>query len=904
MKKIKLLFVFLALTNFGVYAQENGSKQAIIVLKASKLHARVREWPYPANGVTVPNNHPALLWPGTDGKKMILPMESGSEDSASNAKSQIVYKVTLASDKDFKNTLMTSEAKPWAMFPLHRALKPGHWFWKYAYSVKNSGKWNWSAVYDFAVDKTTNNEAIAPSADVVFKRNDGPHPRLWNMSNIGETFYKKNLQNPEAKKFIAFAERILKEPLPNEKPMREIDTTNKKPLEKKIIIERMYHGFGDFVGTPVHNLCIAYQLTKDERFIQGAKERALIIARMDPDGLATHDDFTSGAVLEALGWFYDAGYGSLSDSEKALFRNIIKVRAKRVYDHLPNRFELHVSDNHVWQITMRNLAIGTVAVVNEVPEAKEWLTYLYEVWTARFPILGTTDGGWHEGNGYFRVNYQSFIYLSQMFGDFSGVDYFKLPWMQNLPAYMLYTYPPNSASTAIGDMWENIPNMNKGQAWFADALTYKINDPYLNWYVAKIKKDRPDFFRGTDVFLLFRLLNYDPHRKLPVLSPSTLPKTRKFADVGVVAMHQDLANESNSLSSYLFSSPFGSSGHGHASQNAFTVNYKGKTIFGGSGYYSNFSDSHNLLYYRTSRAYCTILADSLGQKLGEEGYGWIPRSISGIHIQYALGDASNAYGNIESSFWLDRFKQIGVRPERSNGYGDAGVKLYRRHMLQLDSGYIVLYDELEASKPVKWTTQFHAPYYKILAGQTNNSNQQNFEVETDLGKVNASVFAQSPLAMVVHNQFAEPAVNWAKVTDDEGKIKDFKPQWHAGITSLSAQKFRFLTVIQIKDGKQEIIQHLNSASLTHLKIGEWEILAELDANKPAVLQVTGTVNSSVFNYGTMPVKQHGKSYTPMLKGSSMLLEIVKGKVTRKEVVDVLPDVAKLDYDSNLRKSAY
>ena len=205
---------------------------------------------------------------------------------------------------------------------------------------------------------------------------------------------------------------------------------------------------------------------------------------------------------------------------------------------MPNRFELHVSDNHVWQITLRNLAIATVAVINDVPEAKEWLTYMYEVWSARFPVLGTTDGGWHEGNGYFRVNFKSIIYLSQMFGDFSGVDYFKLPWMQNLPYYMLYTHPNGAASTAIGDMWENIPYIVKGEAWFADALTYRMNDPYLNWYVSEIKRDYPSYYHGTDDFLFFRLLNYKPNRNLPATSPSNLAKSRKFGDVGVVAMHE------------------------------------------------------------------------------------------------------------------------------------------------------------------------------------------------------------------------------------------------------------------------------------------------------------------------------------------------------------------------------
>lgn len=87
-------------------------------------------------------------------------------------------------------------------------------------------------------------------------------------------------------------------------------------------------------------------------------------------------------------------------------------------------------DNHVWQHILRNFSIAAVAVANDLPEANEWLTYVYEVWSARFPVLGSTDGGWHEGNGYFRTHYETLIYLPELFGNISGMDYFK----QNMDA--------------------------------------------------------------------------------------------------------------------------------------------------------------------------------------------------------------------------------------------------------------------------------------------------------------------------------------------------------------------------------------------------------------------------------------------------------------------------------------
>lgn len=891
MRKSEYIFA-LILVFFSVHL--HAQQAPVIKLKAEKLHARVREWPYPINGITVSSNAPALTWPATNGTKTVLPMESGSTVPDDPNIGNVRYQVMLASDKQFSKNLIQSNIQAWAVYPLHQALKPGRWYWKYGYALKGTNKWTWSPVYDFVVDAKYANAKVSPPVSEVLKRNGGPHPRLWMMHKNAEDFYNNNMDNPAAKRFVAAAEKLMAEPLPVEKPMRYIDTTGKTALEKEKIIERMYHGFGDFVGTPISQLCIAYWLTKDQRFILDAKRRALNAVQMHPDSLATHDDFTSGAILEALGWFYDAGYMFLNEQEKELFKKNIRLRGKRVYDHLPNRFELHVSDNHVWQITMRNLAIATVAAVNDVPEATEWLTYLYEVWSARFPVLGTTDGGWHEGNGYFKVNFKSIIYLSQMFGDFSGVDYFQLPWMQNLPYYMLYTYPPASGTTAYGDMWENSSKMERAQGIFAKALSYKINNPFLNQYVAQIEKDNPEFFkRPTDDYTFFGLLNYKPQQKWKTASFSLLPKSRTFTDVGVAAMHSDLSNTASNLSVYLMSNPFGSSGHGSASQNAITINYKGKTIFGGSGYYSNFSDRHNLLHYRTSRAYSTILADSLSQKLGEEGYGWIPRSISGQAVQYALGDASNAYGNIKSSFWQNRFDLLELDPLTTGVYGDAGVTLYRRHTLQLEGGVVVLYDELEAKQAVKWTSQFHSPYYTIIAGKTKEANHQQFDVQTNLGNVSTDIFANSAISLSVHNKFSEPAVNWAKVNDGDGNIKEFKEQWHAGITSLPLKKFRFLTLIQIKGGKIEVIKKPSEKEgSTLLEIGRWKILAQLNPGLPATLQVSDEF--SFFNYGNLPFSFRGKEYKPSVPGSSMLIEFVNGQLKKQEVTDKLPDVVKDD----------
>ncbi|TZF86533.1 DUF4962 domain-containing protein (plasmid) [Pedobacter sp. BS3] len=833
------------------------------------LHPRMREWAYPVNRVEVPDNCPSLLWPEADGKK-------------------VTYKVMLATDSLFKNNLTESSNQRWAVYPVHQPLKPGRWFWKYAYKSGSEGQWNWSPVYDFVVGAKSKKAVVTPGVAEVLQRNNQPHPRLWGLRTGAAAFYANNKSNPEALDVIASAQKLLGQPLPEENPTRPRDTTGMTALQRKQMVEFMYHGFGDKVAEPVKKLCLAYLLTKDKRFISEAIKRGVHMANMSPDGLATRDDFNNGNVLEGIAWVYDIGYDQLSAAEKEALRTAMLTRGQRIYKNLPNRFELQMCDNHIWQHILRNFSIAAVAAANDVPQANEWLAYVYEVWSARFPVLGTTDGGWHEGNGYFRVHFETLIYLPLLFSEISGQDYFNLPWMQNLPYYMLYSYPPQSASTEFGDMHENLSDMVKTQALFADALSRKVNNPYLNGYVSELKKHYPRFFKGNDDFLLFRLLTYKDKQAVVVKSPETLPRSREFKDVGLVAMHSNLANQAKDMAVYLNANPFGAAGHGHAAQNAITVNYKGAKIFGGTGYYSNFSDAHNLLDYRSSRGYCTILADSLGQRIGEDGYGWIPRAITGKRIQYALGDASNAYGNVTTDFWLSRFKEINVAPDEKNGYGNPEVKLYRRHVLQLDDNYILLYDELEAAKPVKWTSQFHSPF---SIKSREESDAAAFSVSTPAGNAFTEVFASVPAGKVIHQKYNYPAKNWKGKTDDEGNIIEFKDQWHVGITTSAPVKAnRFLTLIHVGGAAAEPVKVLDKKDGNYrLKAGNWTINAELNTGKAASLTVTATDGNAAFSYGAAPVTVKGKQYTHAVNGSSMLVEDVK-----QEVVDQYPAVVKYD----------
>lgn len=790
-----------------------------------RLYAREQAWAFPAGGAVVLNRAPAFTWPVREG-------------------SGIRYTVALSTDSLFQagNTIRTGFF-PWAVYVPHDGLESGVWYWKTG--VRNGTRTDveWSPVYRFTVAA----EAIdntSPAPEDLLSRTNTPHPRLWIRPENMEGFQKRNEQNPEARRTLEAAEKLVGIPLPDETPTRVRDTSGMSDLDKKLTIEFMYHGFGTRVSTPVEQLCAAYMLTGSEKFAREGIRRALQLASFDPQGLATRDDFNSGNIMEAMALAYDRFYDLLTASQKESLRKAISVRAGAFYEHMVNHFEAHLCDNHVWQHILRNFTITAFATVHDIPEASVWLTYVYEVWSGRFPVLGTSDGGWHEGNGYFPVHFKTLIYLPVLFRQFTGINYFDIPWFANLPQYMMYSFPAGSPSVSLGDKQEDLLRPAKTWTAFTFSLAREIQDPALARYTADLEKENPGYISGDANFLLHRLLTYDPAGNIPSRVGSKPARAKLFKDIGLAVSHSFPDQADKNLMVSLSSSPFGALGHAHASQNSLTVNYKGKKIIGGSGFYTNFSDHHNLLHYRTSRAYSTILADSIGQSISEYGYGYMEQFATGKRLSYFAGDASNAYTGTLSAFWKDRFNRRAIQMTRENGVGNAGVKKFKRQVLTIDSSYVIVYDDLEAVRPVRWTWQTHSP---LPIRKTDKDVPGTwFRIDIDNGDISTiAVFASTPVAETVHHHFNYPAKNWKGKEDKDGNIAQYPDEWHAGATSAATHTFRFLTILFLgkADSPQSHIRQLNETSW---QLGEFSLTVEMNADNHPYLGIKDEKSTVLF----------------------------------------------------------
>ena len=386
----------------------------------------------------------------------------------------------------------------------------------------------------------------------------------------------------------------------------------------------------------------------------------------------------------------------------------LMMRVARYYYKVNCGFqENHLFDNHFWQQNMRILFQVALSLYDKPAYSSEVLPmmeYYYELWTARAPASGfNRDGIWHNGTGYFSANILTLAYMPSLLSFISQYDYLSHPWYQNVGRSLVYTCPPGSKSNGFGDNSEKGSEPNRLVAAFADYLACETGDSYAGWYAGECR----ELLRRDYELRLYRMCTEQDYN---TAFPAGADKMVWYKDAGEVAMHSAPEDVEKDLALSFRSSTFGSGSHTTASQNAFNLLYKGVDVYRSTGYYQNFSDAHNLMSYRHTRAHNSLLVNGIGQPYSTEGYGSVMRAMGGQHISYCLGDASHAYRSISNDpMWVDYFKQAGIEQTPENGFGATPLTKYRRHVLMLHPHTVIVYDELEASEAVRWEWLLHSP---------------------------------------------------------------------------------------------------------------------------------------------------------------------------------------------------
>ena len=826
--------LLLAAGNTGIHAQKT-SLEAV--------HENIRETPYPQS-FHQPYINPAPLLP------------------ARSMKTSDMLQFQLSQDREFKDkATVTSVPKPWCMFNPHRILEKGVWYWRVRPVDAKGQAGEWSPTFDFTVTGDEPEFATPPFEE--FKKNlPTEYPRLYCFLDRELEAGKAKVQEHAEYKGLLSRAKL------------GMDATCETSSDPYSQVKQMA-----LLACHLHT---AYRATDDRQYADKMMAFTRSLLPGNPPKELLEDDFYAGDLLYLLMHTYDACYDFLTDAEKARIKELVMESAKRHHRCQRGGYEeTHIFDNHYWQRRIREMFQIGLMFWDTDPEAMEILEYCYELWTTRGPGSGfNRDGEWANGTGYFTANTLTLWYMPSILSYITGTDFLQHPWYRNAGQALLYTWPVGTMSAGFGDGNERQLTPDRQRAAFADFLARELDDPYAAWYASHLNRDvRNDFDMR-----LYRMarghITYPNVRELP----DGATKALWLEDIGQMDAHSALQNTSRNLFLSFRSSPFGSGSHTLSDQNSFNLHFRGVPVYRSTGYYLNFSDAHNIMSYRHTRAHNTILVDGIGQPFTTRAYGKITRMLNGDHISYALGDASNAYCGIsEYPMWEENFKKAGITQTPENGFGDTPLTKYRRHIFLLHPDIVLIYDELEASRPVRWDWLLHSPV-QFRIDQKNNILTTRY-AEKEFTSV-AQLFSDHPCTISQTDEFrVGPNLKLAR----KGTEAKYVNQWHLTAAFEPCPANRILTFIKIQPDGSETVYNVKRDG-DKFVCGPWVIHAGLDTSKPAYLTILNERYNVVFNYGNGDVRIGDKTYIRKERGSSVLYDLIDGEWVVHEMSDYEPQI--------------
>lgn len=862
-------YIFLLSVVCALMACSSSGQPAVIKVTEQTLMNEVRATPSPRDGAHAVMNPPRFMWPDKyPHLGAVLDGVPGQVDK----KPEVLYRIRISQDKEFKKEVLTGE-RAWAFFNPFQPLAIGEWYWQHAY-VTPEGNEEWSPILHFYIDKDTP-IFNPPALDKVLAGYSARHPRVLLDANDWESIIERNRNNPEAQAYIAKASRCISHPL---KHLREeIDTTHVVTLtnvvQRKSALIRESRKVVDREEANVEALVRAYLLTKDKKFYREGIDRLSEILSWQTSKYFA-GDFNLSTLLSMSTSAYDGFYNQLMPDEKQLLLDNIRKIGNKFYHEYVNHLENRIADNHVWQMTFRILTMAAFATVGEIPEASVWADYCYNEWISRLPGLNE-DGAWHNGDAYFHVNIRTLIEVPVFFSRISGFDFFADPWYNKNALYVIYQQPPFSKSGGHGNSHEGQRTPNGGRVGYADALSRECNNPWATAYVHEIMQEDPDIlskaFETKPADLTWYRCTTKKERPAYTVSLSQLPECKVFNETGTALMNTNIGRHNENAMLSFRSSPYGSTSHALANQNAFNTFYGGKAIFYSSGHRTGFTDDHCMYAYRNTRAHNSILVNGMGQKIGTEGYGWIPRYYEGSEISYVVGDASNAYGKVTSPLWLERARLSGTQFTPEKGWDENKLDLFRRHIVQLGhSGLFVVYDELKGKEPVSWNYLLHTVELPMDVCEEAGGLRVSGKNKAD-GISVAHLFSSREMTYAQTDTFFVAAVDWKQRLG-----RSLANHYHFTATTAPSTTACFLNILDVHGNNRSDFTIERQGN--RILVDGWTIECNLSGEGKPFLHIQNEQKSASLNF----------NYESN-KGATTIVDSVDGEKVEKKLVDFLPE---------------
>lgn len=692
--------------------------QAETVLDESP--AEPGSWGYrPENGAVVGVNPPSFTW-----------RPQGHPCS---------YMLQVARAADFAEIAFERAGIPWNAYCPAALLPAGEYFWRYA-AVNDAGEQSgWSQVRRFTVPE----DAVPfpqPEREELLRRLPESHPRLFFRPEDVPRL-RELAQGALADRFAALREEadklIENPPDTTEPPLYPKGAEFKGEEWKKIWWGNRLRAIAVADGAAL--LGFVYQITGEERYAYGARDLLLALCAWDPEGSTQYkyNDEAAMPLLYMPSRAFSWTYAALTPEERARISAMMRARGRQVYEHLQHckhlwfPFESH--RNRAWHF----LGELATAFYGEIPEAGEWLDYAMTIFYTAYPVWGGTDGGWHEGVGYWASYMERFLYWVYVVRAAYGMDAFQKPYFREAGYYPLYVTPPGSRTAGFADMGSTT---NSGRsARLMTVLAAAAGNPYWQWYAEQHGNPFPDGYlgflyaasRGAGVPPVIQEhgpgFRGDDAHAAPK-PPSDLPQSRAFRDVGLAALNTTLSDAAQNVQVLFKSSPYGRVSHGYNANNAFLLHLGGQPVFIASGRRDIHGSPHHRLWMWETKSDNAILVDGEGQMVHTpDARGVLTHFHTSERLDVVAGEAGDSYKH------LDR---------------------WTRRILFFKPYAVLIHDLIKAPEPATYQWLLHAPGpFEI------NENAMQWQGEP--GRVDVRFLHPQGLTITQTDKFDTPPAPWA-----------------------------------------------------------------------------------------------------------------------------------------------
>ena len=565
------------------------------------------------------------------------------------------------------------------------------------------------------------------------------------------------------------------------------------------------------VGTSesMAKVILAYALIKKPQYLERMREWIPILTNFEPLVFVKTDkkgnvkmsgknvELCTGGVLLNLAVAYDVIKGRSDPQFEAALRHALTVQARMAYRNMTAFKQFSFDQNH-YTIPMAGLAIASMALLDDEPEAKSWAVFSGNFVRRGLSVL-SPDAWFFEGPSYWNFTMHYLVTAAAALKQTTGEDLFAQPPLNAVPTYLAHMVLPNPEF--VFDFCDWGPRVQQDgvsaqRGWDApwhtlmthlDMLTpseiqwfhpTSLMENFLNWVgptVTSPNKDNLLYMRQLIRFpATSRLMNdrpdNPPYHYFPDMDVVHWRSSWERPDATAIAFKAGPPaghRESDLLSLYPDWKP--GLGHAHPDAGTFTLFSHGVFLANGDDGYGR-KDSFNSN---------TILVDGQGQGTGGTFFGCFAQrpysDFNRIHLE---------------NVWLDSSVAAATAVFDSTYDPALRLKSMRRDLILIAGRYLVVRDRIASDLPHR--------YRWLLHGDQNPAHPG----------ADRFLMENGPARLVVQNLLPvdsfkiEPTILDTELYDAT-RTRPRQHGFHIALDSPAGQKeFQFLTAMLIQSSTE------------------------------------------------------------------------------------------------------